>query len=101
MEIREFKRDTSRTFVVAPEFPTIIALCGGGADLKQHFRSETDKGKIVIILSENSTPDLNAAKIAVADEIFIINPGGKYDDFQAAMFLTAEKLLKHIRVLED
>ena len=98
MPFTEFKREESRTFVVAPEFAIIIALCGNGADMKHWFRVETEKGKIVIVLSENSTPDLNADKIAVADEVFIINPGGQYDEFQAAIYLTAQKLEKFIRV---
>lgn len=101
MEIKEFTRETSRTFVVAPEFSIIVALCGYGADLRHWFRLETEKGKIVIILNENSDPDLNTNKIAVADELVILNPDGQYDDFQAAMFLTAQKLEKFIRVLED
>jgi len=101
METKEFKREEYRSFTVTQNFAVIVALYGSGADLKHHFRSETEKGKIVIILSENSTPELNTDKIAVADELFIINPGGQYDEFQAAMYLTAQKLEKFIRVLED
>ena len=43
----------------------------------------------------------NHQKIALADEVFILNQDGNYDDFQAEAFNVAEKLLKHIRVLED
>ncbi len=97
----EFKRETSRTFVVAPEWAVIVALCGEGNLLRQFFKSETEAGKIVIILNEKSSPDLNTNKIALADELFIINPSGQYDDFQSAMYLTARKLEKFIRVLKS
>ena len=100
MNTQEFKRETSRTFVVAEGFAPIVALCGYGEVLKKHFRAETEDGKIVVVLTEGS-PDLNVDKIALADEVFILNPDGQYDDFQAEAFNAAEKLLKHIRVLKD
>lgn len=103
MKTEEFKRETSRTFVVAAEWSVIVALCGvkaHGETLKHFFKKETEAGKIVVVLSETSSPDLNTNKIALADELFILNPGGNYDDFQAEMYLTAEKLGKHIRVLK-
>lgn len=100
MNNETFTRETSRTFVVAPGFAPIVALCGEGELLRRHFKAETDAGRIVIILNEKDSPDLNGDKIALCDELFIINPSGQYDDFQAAMFLTAQRMVKHIRVLK-
>lgn len=101
MTTEPFIRETSRTFVVAPDFPVVVTLCGYGTILRNFFRYETEQGKICITLSEKSAPELNTNKIALADELFIINPDGMYDDFQAAMLITAERLEKHIRVLKD
>lgn len=100
MNTQEFERETSRTFVVAEGFAPIVALCGYGETLRRAFRAETISGKIVLVLTEDE-PNLNVDKIALADEVFILNSDGQYDDFQATAFNAAEKLLKHIRVLKD
>jgi hypothetical protein len=101
---KAFVRAEPRWFEIAGNFPVIVAICGEGELLRQHFKSETEAGKIVLSLSPN--PDqagLNYKKIELADEVFILNAenGSEYTDFQAAIFITAEKLMKHIRVLND
>lgn len=103
MTTEPFTRTTSRSFVVAPDFPVIVALCceeGQQALLRDHYKSERDAGRIVLTLSEKFSPEINTNHIALADELFIINPSGQYTDFTAAMFVTAQKLDKHIRCLK-
>lgn len=95
-----FERKDERTIVVSEGFAPIVALCGYGETLRKHFKSESDDGRIVIVLRED-LPVTNTDIIALADELFILNPNGQYDDFQADTFLTAQKLGKHIRVLKD
>lgn len=99
-----FSRPTvgERTIFIGNDFPPIVALCAEGELLKRYFKSETDAGRIVIVLSASeSQTQLNTNKLALADELFVVNPNGQYDDFQAAMFLAAKSLGKHIRVLKD
>lgn len=99
-----FKRETSRTFVVAPDFPVIVALCVESKlqeTLRSYYKSERDSKKIVLVLSEDFSADLNTNHIALADELFVINPSGQYDDFTSAMILTAQSLGKFVRTLKD
>ncbi len=100
MNTKEFERENERTIIVAEGFAPIVALCGYGEVLRRIFRAETISGKIVVVLSEE-TPNLNVDKIALADELFILNPDGQYDDMQAEAFFAAQKLGKHIRVLKE
>lgn len=100
MNTTEFERKNERTIVISEGFAPIVALCGRGETLRKHFKDETDDGKIVIVLTED-LPATNVDKIALADELFILNPDGQYDDFQADAYATAQVLGKHIRVLKD
>jgi hypothetical protein len=100
----EFVRANERAIVFAENFPPIVALCGEGDALRAAFKSETEAGRIVLLLSANpEQAALNYKKIELADEVFMLNTenGSQYTDFQAAIFITAEKLMKHIRVLND
>ena len=103
--------------VLGPSFPEIVCLCGSTrfvADFAAAARRETLEGKIVLSVgffgnSESSPPvldvkqrldDLHLQKIALADEVLVLNVWGYIGESTGNALAYALALGKPVRTLE-
>ena len=91
-------RKTYRQFTVAPGSAQVVAICGKGERLREHFAILNGE-KITILLTEDL--DLNADKIAFADEVLILNESAVLTDFETEIAHAAAQLCKPILTLTE